>query len=110
MHRDGRTTDFDVASNGLTISKKQRPQPDLILRTSSSEIDSIEAAERIRQLVPKIKIIFLTGHSDPEIVQGAFRAGCHGYVLKGDAAQDLVVGMESVLFGKKFRSRSVTED
>jgi DNA-binding NarL/FixJ family response regulator len=103
---------LDVASNGLeAIQKAADLQPDLILLDIGlPEIGGIEAAERIRQLVPKIKIIFLTGHSDPEIVRDAFRAGGDGYVLKWDAAEDLIVGMESVLFGKKFKSRSVTEN
>jgi DNA-binding NarL/FixJ family response regulator len=101
---------LDVASNGLeAIQKAADLQPDLILLDISlPEIGGIEAAERIRQLVPKIKIIFLTGHADPEIVQNAFRAGGDGYVLKWDAAEDLMVGMESVLSGKKFTSRGVT--
>jgi DNA-binding NarL/FixJ family response regulator len=102
---------LDVASDGLeAIQKAADLQPDLILLDISlPEMGGIEAAEQIRRLVPKIKIIFLTGHSDPEIVQNAFRAGGDGYVLKWDAAQDLIAGLESVLFGKKFKSRSVTE-
>ena len=100
-----------IASNALeAIQKAEDLQPDLILLDIDlPDMGGIEAAERIRQLVPKIKIVFLTGHSDPEFVREAFRAGADGYILKWDAAKELVVGTESVLLGQKFSSSSVEE-
>jgi len=100
-----------IASNALeAIRKAEDLQPDLILLDIGlPDMGGIEAAERIRQLVPKTKIIFLTGHSDPEFVREAFRAGGDGYILKWDAATELVVGTESVLLGRKFTSSSVEE-
>jgi len=100
-----------IASNALeAIRKAEDLQPDLILLDIDlPDMRGIETAERIRQLVPKTKIIFLTGHSDPEFVREAFRAGGDGYILKWDAATELVVGTESVLLGRKFTSSSVEE-
>jgi DNA-binding NarL/FixJ family response regulator len=100
-----------VASSGLeAIQKAEDLQPDLILLDISLPgINGIQAAERIRQLFPKIKIIFLTGHSDPEIARDAFRAGGDGYILKWDVAEELIVGMEAVLLGKRFTSRGIVE-
>jgi len=100
-----------ISSNALeAIRKAEDLQPDLILLDIGlPDMGGIEAAERIRQLVPKTKIIFLTGHSDPEFVREAFRAGGDGYILKWDAATELVVGTESVLLGRKFTSSSVEE-
>jgi len=99
------------ASTGLeAIQKAGDLQPDLILLDISlPEMNGIQAAERIRQLVPKTKIIFLTGQSDPEIVRDAFRAGCDGYIFKWDASEELIVGMEAVLRGKRFTSRGIVE-
>ena len=98
-----------IASKALeAIQKAEDLQPDLILLDIDlPDMGGIEAAQRIRQLVPKTKIIFLTGHSDPEFVREAFRAGGDGYILKWDAAKELVVGTESVLLGRKFTSSSV---
>lgn len=102
---------LDVASDGLEAVKKAVDlHPDLVLLDISlPEMSGIQAAKRIRQLVPNIKVIFLTGHSDSEIVREAFLAGADGYILKWDAAEDLITGMESVLLGKKFTSRGVAE-
>jgi DNA-binding NarL/FixJ family response regulator len=100
-----------VASSGQeAVQKAGDLQPDLILLDISlPEMNGIQAAERIRKLVPKTKIIFLTGQSDPEIVREAFRAGGDGYILKWDASEELIVGMEAVLLGKRFTSRGIVE-
>lgn len=100
-----------IASTGLeAIQKAADLQPDLILLDIDlPDMGGLETADRIRQLVPKTKIIFLTNHSDPEFVGEAFRAGGDGYILKWDAAKELVVGAEAVLLGRKFTSSSVAK-
>ena len=101
-----------VASSGLeAIQKAENLQPDLILLDISlPQMNGIQAAEWIRQVAPKSKILFFTGLSDHEIVRAAFRAGGDGYVLKSDALEDLMVGMEAVLYGKRYMSRSIAEN
>jgi len=47
--------------------------------------------------------------SDPEIVGDAFRAGGDGFILKWNAANELIIGMETVLLGKRFTSRGIGE-
>jgi DNA-binding NarL/FixJ family response regulator len=100
-----------VASSGpKAIQRAGDLQPDLILlHVGLAGMNGIQVAERIRQLVPYTKIIFLTVESDPEIVRDAFRAGGEGYILKWDAANELAMGMETVLFRKRFTSRGIGE-
>lgn len=99
------------ASDGLEAVQKARDlQPDVILMDINlPELNGIQAAEQIRQLVPKTKILFLTGQADAETVRDAFRAGGDGYILKWDASEELIIGMETVLLGKRFTSRSIAE-
>jgi len=83
-------------------------EPDLILLdVDLPGINGIQAAEQIRKLVPKCKIIFLTGQSDPEIVHAAFRAGGDGYIAKWDASDELMAGVEAVLGGRTYASSSI---
>ena len=100
-----------VATRGLeAIQRAGDLQPDLILLDIRLPgMNGIHVAERIRQLVPKTRIIFLTVESDPEIVGDAFRAGGDGFILKWDAANELIIGMETVLLGKRFTSRGIGE-
>jgi DNA-binding NarL/FixJ family response regulator len=92
------------------IQKAKELQPDLVtMDISLPGLDGIEAARQIRMLTPRSKILFLSGNSDPEVVRQAFMAGGDGYVLKWDAARDLVAGVEAVLSGHRFISRGLAD-
>ena len=99
------------ASDGLeALQKFGELQPDLVLLDISlPRLSGIETARRIRKRSPGCKIIFLTGHLHPEIVQAALEAGGCGYVHKEDAATELLPSLESVLVGKQYLSRRVTD-
>ena len=68
-------------------------------------LDGVEAARRIRLLVPTAKIIFLTLEEDVDLVREAFRLGAWGYVLKQEAETDLPAALMAVHGGEKFVSR-----
>ena len=98
------------ASDGLeALRKVGELRPDLVLLDISlPRLGGIETARRILELSPGCKIVFLTGHLSPEIVQAALEAGGCGYVHKEDAATELLPSLESVLVGKQYLSTSVT--
>jgi DNA-binding NarL/FixJ family response regulator len=81
----------------------------VLLDIGLPRLSGIETARRIRELSPGCKVIFLTSHLHPEIVQAALEAGGCGYVHKEDAANELLPSLESVLVGKQYLSRSVTD-
>jgi len=97
------------ASDGLEgLQKAEELQPDLILLDISlPKLNGIELARRVRKLVPKAKILFLSSNADPDVIRAAFCAGGAGYVLKMDAGGALLDAMEAVLLGKQFVSRSL---
>jgi len=99
------------ALDGLeALQKVGELQPDLVLLDIGlPRLSGIETARRIRELSPGCKVIFLTNHLHPEIVQAALEAGGSGYVHKEDAATELLPSLESVLVGKQYLSRSVTD-
>jgi DNA-binding NarL/FixJ family response regulator len=91
-------------SNGLeAVQKAVELRPDLILLDIGLPgLNGIEAARQIRKLVPESKIIFLTQESSPDVVQEAFKLGAWGYVVKANAASDLLVAVEAVGLRKPF--------
>jgi len=93
-----------VAADGFeSVQKAVELRPQLvILDISLPKLNGIEAARQIRRLVPQSRILFLSSNSDPEVVRAAFSAGGMGYVLKSEAAQSLMAGIETVLQGKRF--------
>lgn len=72
----------------------------VLLDISMPVLGGFAAARQIRELSPETKIIFLTSHALEEYVSEALRLGCHGYVLKNHAAQDLLTAIEAVLDGE----------
>jgi DNA-binding NarL/FixJ family response regulator len=97
------------ASDGLeAVRKAQQLKPDLILLDLGLPfLNGIEAANRIRQVVPGTKIIVLTQNRDKDIVQTALSTGAHGYVLKTDAASELLPAIKAILRGETFVSSGI---
>ena len=90
------------ASEGVAaIELAQALQPDLVLLDiGMSKLNGIEAAQRILQLSPKSKILFVSQESS--VVQAAFSVGASGYVVKMDVVSELLPAVNAVLSGKTF--------
>ena len=86
-------------------------KPDVILLDISMPVlNGIDAARRLRKLLPSAKLIFLTMHADPDYVAEAFRAGAMGYLLKRAAASELLTAIREVLKGNHYVSPLVTRN
>lgn len=94
------------ASDGFQAVRRARElHPDLILMDLGLPgLNGIEAARRIRQLVPRSRIVFLSQEGSAEIVEEALRSGALGYVLKPRAGEDLHPAVAAVLEGQQFVS------
>ena len=97
-------------SDGLeAVQQAQELQPDLIvLDIGLPTLNGIEAARRIREVSLASKILFLSENRSSDIVEEALSTGARGYVVKSDAANDLLPAMKAVLEGKRFVSASLT--
>ena len=87
------------SSDGLdAVAKSAALQPDLILLDIGlPNLNGLEAARRIREVSPCSRILFLTSHNDPELVQEALRLGASGFVVKSDAASDLLPAVRAAI-------------
>lgn len=78
----------------------------VVLDISMPGLNGIEAAKRISGRYPSTAVVFLTMHSERAYVEEALRAGALGYVLKREAASELVRAVQSALSGKLYISAS----
>ena len=94
-------------SDGLAaVQKAQELQPDLILLDIGlPTLNGIEAARRILRLSPRAKILFVSENHSVDIAIEALRAGGSGYVVKSNAASELLPAVNAVLQGGRFISR-----
>jgi DNA-binding NarL/FixJ family response regulator len=106
--------DFEIvgeATDGLeAVHKTEELRPDLVLLDIGLPgLNGIEAARQILALVPECKIVFLSQEDSAEVVQEAFRLGARGYVVKTQAASELLPAMEAVRDGGQFVSSTHRE-
>lgn len=96
--------DIRLLSDGLeAVREAQSLQPDLILLDIGlPTLNGFEAARQIRTLSPASKIIFVTQESSADLVQEALNIGASGYVVKADAARELIAAVTAVLHGEQF--------
>jgi len=101
-----------TVEDGLAlVDAAQRLHPDLILLDISMPLlNGIDAMRRLKKLMPEVKLIFLTMHSDPTFVTEAFRAGASGYLLKRSAASELALALQEVLKGHYYVSPLIAKD
>src|SRR5208337_156647 len=86
-------------------------RPDLILfDIGLPKMSGIEAARRIRELIPGTKVLFLSQHHSWSVVEEGLRSGAVGYVVKSDLAEELVPAVRSVLQGRHYVSASFADD
>jgi DNA-binding NarL/FixJ family response regulator len=98
--------EFDVIAvvqDGLAlVSAAERLSPDVILSDISMPgLDGISAATIILRRDPAARIIFVTVHSDPLLVERGLAAGAMGYVLKLAAGDELLPAVHSALRGER---------
>jgi len=93
----------EAESGRDAIEKAQLLQPDLILLDIGlPDMSGVRVAERIYQLSPKSKIIFVTQHDDAELANLVTVNGVHGYLLKQYIdRKELLSAITAVLCGKR---------
>ena len=99
--------DFDLVGSvqdGVSLVEEAgRLAPDLVLLDIAlPELNGIDAAGRVRKLLPAARIVFLTVHSDPSYVAEAFHAGASGYLLKRCPPEELHHALRTVINGESY--------
>ena len=99
--------DFDVVGtvdNGRALlAAAQELNPDVVvLDIAMPQLNGMVAAKRLKQMMPEVKIIFLTVNEDAGFASEAMRNGASGYLLKNSAASELFYAIEVALQGKQY--------
>jgi DNA-binding NarL/FixJ family response regulator len=86
------------ASDGAeAVEKAKDLRPDvMVLDITMPRMNGLEACRLLRRQAPQLEILFVTQHDSPQMMREALEAGARGYVVKSNAARDLLQAVETV--------------
>jgi DNA-binding NarL/FixJ family response regulator len=92
-----------VADGRALLDLAPKVRPDIIvLDISMPLLNGLDAGLQLKQMMPQVKLIFLTVSCDSDFVKQAFRNGASAYLLKNCAVAELYKAVESVMRGKSY--------
>ena len=85
-------------SDGLeAVAQAQELRPDVVLMDIGlPTLNGLEAARRIRKVLPSSKVVFLTMETDADVIEEALKLGASAYIPKAKAATELLPTLEAV--------------
>jgi DNA-binding NarL/FixJ family response regulator len=88
------------ASDGIeALDKVETLQPDVVvLDITMPRMNGLEACRLIQQKpnASGLEVLVVTQHDSPQMMREALDAGARGYVVKSNAARDLLEAVEAV--------------
>ena len=85
-------------------------KPDVaLLDIAMPKISGLEAARQILSQVPRTKILLLSAHDSSQVIADVLDSGAKGYVLKSDAARDLVAAVQALHSNQTFFTPKVAD-
>jgi DNA-binding NarL/FixJ family response regulator len=86
-------------------------KPDVIVVDVAMPIlNGLDAGRQVKEILPAVKLVYLTMNPDVEVAAEAFRRGAHGYLLKTCAAAEMVQAVRDVLRGKAYMAAALARD
>lgn len=86
-------------------------KPDIVIVDIAMPLlNGLDAGEQVKQILPTVKLVYLTMNMNPEIAAEAFRRGAAAYLPKSTAAKELVTAIREVRRGKSYLSPLITKE
>lgn len=107
--------EFEVVGmfgDGLTLVKEApllNPQV-IVIDIRMPTMNGLNAGQRLKQVMPAVKLVYLTQEPDPDVAAEAFRLGASAYLLKTSAASELVHAIRLVMRGSPYVTPLMTND
>src|SRR6185295_18174248 len=107
--------EFDVValcSNGRDLIKAatELNPAMIVLDISMPMMNGLNAGQRLKQILPAVKLVYLTMNQDPDMASEAFRLGASAFLLKNSAASELVQALRTVVRGGIYVTPLMTKD
>lgn len=97
------------ADDGLAaVDVALRTHPDVVLMDAAMPgVGGVRATQELHALDAKIRVLFVSGHSDEVLLQQALESGAAGFVMKTATPEELPVAIRAVYKGQMYFSPEV---
>lgn len=82
----------------------------IVLDIGMPTMNGLIAGQKLKELMPTVKLIYLTMNHDQDIAAEAFRLGASAFMVKSSAAAELVRAIREVVRGGSYVSPVMTKD
>jgi DNA-binding NarL/FixJ family response regulator len=108
-------TEFDVVgivSDGRALLRAASElKPDVIVVDVAMPIlNGLDAGQHVKEMLPSVRLVYLTMNPDAEVAAEAFARGASGYLLKTCASSEMVLAVRDALRGKSYVSKGLSRD
>ena len=99
----------EAASGEEAVALAARTHPDIVLLdVGMPGVGGLNAAHRLAKESPNSKVVILSQHDDEEyVIEAMVDAGAAGYLVKTDAASELLSALRAVATGRRYLSATV---
>ena len=110
LEREGFQVVGEASDGQEAIRKVESLRPDIaVMDISMPILNGVDAARELSRSFPKTKAILLTQHDENQYISEALEAGVKGYVLKSQAAGELVQAIGQVSRGQVYLSPGIAK-
>lgn len=110
LEREGFTVVAEAADGHAAARLARQLNPNIaVLDLGMPLLNGIDAARHIQKQASDTQVVLLTMYEEEAYVLEALRAGIRGYVLKAQAASDLVAAIREVLGGAMYLSPGISK-
>lgn len=99
------------AVNGKDLLEKmRRVRPHVVLLDiEMPTMNGIDTIEELKKNHPKVYVIMLTLHAEPEYIFDMIKRGAHGYLKKDHSVEEVIHAIYKVMETGKYHNEMVTE-
>ncbi len=99
----------EIGDGTGVLSLVQQCRPDIVLLDFSMPgRDGLAITRELKQAVPDVRILILTGHEDDNLFRESVEAGASGFVVKRAVEEELIEAIQAIIRGEMYVHPSMT--